>query len=83
MVKRLVHAPNIIWSKTGGYWLHALAFTRQQQTKAVVLQRLPTVPVSGRLRQALKVGGKTFFAWAWRWGRVRGHAKSISYFITQ
>jgi hypothetical protein len=36
------------------------------------------VLVSCRLRQTLKVGGKTLFAWAWRGGRLRGHALSAS-----
>ena len=42
-----------------------------------------SVSVSCRLRQTLKVGGKTLLAWAWRGGRLRGHVLRVSYVMTQ
>ena len=41
------------------------------------------VSVSCRLRQTLKVGGKTLFECAWRGGRLRDHAKGVSHVMTQ
>jgi len=39
------------------------------------------VSVSCRLRQTLKVGGKTLLTWAWRGGRMRGHVQSVSHVL--
>ncbi len=41
------------------------------------------VSVSCRLRQTLKVGGKTLFTWVWREGRLRDYAEGVSHCMTQ
>jgi hypothetical protein len=72
-----------VGGETGGHGFHAFAFSGQKKAEAVAGYVLMPVPVSCRLRQTLKVGGKTLFTWAWRGGRLRGHAKSISEVMTQ
>ena len=59
-----MHPADIVGGKTGCHGLHAFAFSRQKQTEAIAYKRLLPVLVSCRLRQTLKVGGKTLFTWA-------------------
>jgi hypothetical protein len=76
-------APDIVGVKTGGHGCHACAFSRQEEAEAVAGQRLMPVPVSCRLRQNLKVGGKALVARVWRRGRLRRHSKTLSRLMTQ
>ena len=48
-----MHAPHVVGSESSGHGFDALSFTRQQQTRAVVLQRDVSVSMPCRFRQAL------------------------------
>lgn len=85
MVERLMHAAHVVRSQTGRHGLDALAFSRQQQAGAVVLQRGVPIGMSRGLSQAFEIGRKTFLLGAWRGGAC-SHRTSLLQnvlFITQ
>jgi hypothetical protein len=66
VMERLVHATHILGRQSCGHRFNALAFTRQQQTYAVMLQRHMPVSVPCGFCQALDICRKALFLWAWR-----------------
>jgi hypothetical protein len=66
VMQRLMHAPDVIGSQSGGHRFDALALARQQQGGAVAFQRNVSVSVPCGFRQAIDICRKASFLWAWR-----------------
>ena len=66
MMQRLVHPTYVVASEPGGHGFDALPFPRQQQARAIVLQRRVSIGMPCGFRQALDICRKALFLWAWR-----------------
>jgi hypothetical protein len=66
MMQGLVHAPNVFRSQARSHRLDALALSRQQQTRTVVLQWNCSIGMPCGLRQAFHICPKALLLWAWR-----------------
>src|SRR5215468_9886447 len=66
MVQTLTHRLDVFRIQAGGHRLNTLAFTGQQQSLAVVLQRLLPVLMSRGCCQALHICRETSLLRAWR-----------------
>jgi hypothetical protein len=66
MVQALAHSLDILRIQTGRHRLDALAFSGQQQSLAVALQRCLPVFVPRGGRQAFYICREASLLWAWR-----------------
>jgi hypothetical protein len=78
VMQGLMSAPDIVGGETSGHGFQAFALSGQKEAEAITDLGLMPVLASCRLRQTLEVGGKALFRWAWRGGRLRGQAISVS-----
>jgi hypothetical protein len=66
MMQGLPHRLHVGRIQTRSHRLDALAFTGQQQSLAVILQRSLPVLMPRGFRQAIHVCREAFLLWAWR-----------------
>ena len=62
----LMHPPHVVRRQTCRHRFHAFAFSQQQQSRAIHLQRHCPISVPRGLRQAIYICRKAFLLWAWR-----------------
>ena len=60
VMQRLMHPPHVVRRQAGCHWLHALAFSWQQQPCAIQLQRHRPVGVPRGLHQAIHISREAF-----------------------
>ena len=82
-MQRLVQAADIAGSQSGRHRLDALAPARQQQHRAIGLQRLNPVGMPHGRRQAVEVCRKALLLRAWPRSLGAHNKNSMSCFITQ
>src|SRR3982750_928143 len=70
-----MHPPHVVWRQTCRHRLHALAFSRQQQSRTIHLQWHCPIGVPRSLRQAIHICREALLLWAWR--GVFAHKTSI------
>jgi hypothetical protein len=65
-MQRLMHASDVVGGESRGHGLDTLPFARQQQSRAIVLQRNVPIGMPCGFRQALDICRKALFLRAWR-----------------
>jgi hypothetical protein len=65
MMQRLMHSSHILGSESGGHRFDALAFTRQQQSGAVILQGVVPIGMPCGFCQSFDICRKALRPWAW------------------
>ena len=66
MVQRLMHPSHVVRAESGGHGFDTFPFARQQQARAIVLQRSVTISMPCGFSQALNICRKAQFLQAWR-----------------